>query len=423
VIAGILQIILGFLKAGLIAHYFPSSVIKGMLAAIGIILIRKQIGAALGYDVSHATSFISESTISPYLEWINHIHPGAIIIALISLFILIICDRPFLKKYAFFKFIPSTLIVVIVGVLINQLFKIYYPSLSLEANKLVQLPIATSATGFVQLFTLPDFSAITNYHVYVIAVTIAIIASLETLLSIEAADKLDPYKRNTPTNRELKAQGVGNLISGLIGGLPLTAVIVRSSANINSGGKTKLSAIVHGILLFVSVVSIASLLNLIPLACLAAVLLVIGYKLAKISLFKSMYKLGWEQFLPFIITIIAIQFSDLLKGIGVGMIVAIFFILRNNYKLSHYYSNDKNSEGEKITIKLAEDVSFLNKGGISLTLRDLPENSNVIIDGTDSHNIDMDVIEIINDFKETSKLKNITLELKNIPVFIGNSAH
>lgn len=423
VIAGALQIILGFMKAGIIAHYFPSSVIKGMLAAIGVILIRKQIGSALGYDTSSVVSMVSESAISPYLEWIHYIHPGATIISLISLIILIVWDRPFLKKYAIFKFIPSALIVVIAGVFINQVFTSYYPSLALDANKLVQLPIATSASGFLQLFTLPDFSAFSNYEVYVVAITITIIASLETLLSIEAADKLDPYKRNTPTNRELKAQGVGNLISGLIGGLPLTAVIVRTSANINSGGRTKLSAIVHGLLLFISVISIASILNLIPLACLAAILLVIGYKLAKVSLFKSMYKLGWEQFLPFILTIVAIQFSDLLKGIGFGMIVALFFILRNNYKRSHHYITEKDSESEKITIKLAEDVSFLNKGAIALTLRGLPDNSMVIIDGSGSHNIDLDVLEIINDFKETSKLKNITLELKNIPAFIGNTGH
>lgn len=428
VIAGVLQIILGFLKAGIIAHYFPSSVIKGMLAAIGIILIRKQISSAIGYEASTEIPIVNEvggtlSSLSPLFDWINHIHPGAVIIAIISLLILIFWERPFLKKYAFFKFVPSALIVVILGVIMNEVFKKIYPEFALETTKLVQLPSATSAAGFLQLFTLPDFSAFGNYQVYVVAVTIAIIASLETLLSIEAADKLDPYKRNTPTNRELKAQGVGNLISGMIGGLPLTAVIVRSSANINSGGRTKLSAIVHGLLLFFSVISIASLLNLIPLACLAAILLVIGYKLAKISLFKSMYRLGWEQFLPFIITIIAIQFSDLLKGIAVGMVVAIFFILRNNYKLSHHYSKEKKSEGEKITIKLAEDVSFLNKGSIALTLRELPENAHVIIDGTNSQSIDMDVLEIIHDFQETSKLKNIKLELINIPTFIGNSGH
>jgi MFS superfamily sulfate permease-like transporter len=275
----------------------------------------------------------------------------------------------------------------------------------------------------VNQFTLPDFSAFTNYKVYVVAITIAIIASLESLLSIEAADKLDPYKRNTPTNRELKAQGLGNFCSGMIGGLPLTAVIVRSSANINSGAKTKLSSIIHGFLLLLSVIVFAGFLNKIPLACLAALLLVVGYKLAKISLFTSMYRLGWEQFLPFIVTVIAIQFSDLLKGIGIGMAVAIFFILRLNYKRAYFFHKEDHHQGEKITIRLAEDVSFLNKGSIALTLDHLPENSDVTIDGSKTHYIDLDVLEMLHDFKNTAELKNIKLTLLSIPEFKGVAGH
>ena len=293
----------------------------------------------------------------------------------------------------------------------------------LSGDKLVQLPVANSAAGFIGQFTLPDFSAFGNYHVYVVAITIAIIASLESLLSVEAADKLDPYKRNTPTNRELKAQGLGNLVSGLIGGLPLTAVIVRSSANINAGAKTKLSAIFHGFLLLLSVIGLASVLNKIPLSCLAALLLVVGYKLAKVSLFRSMYKMGWYQFLPFITTVIAIQFSDLLKGIAIGMAVSVFFILRNNYKRSYFFHKEEHHEGEKIIIQLAEDITFLNKGSIALTLGHLPDNSSVLIDGSKSHNIDVDVLEIIHDFKSTTALKKIRLELKNIPDFNGVSGH
>ena len=258
---------------------------------------------------------------------------------------------------------------------------------------------------------------------YVVAITLAIIASLETLLSIGAADKIDPYKRNTSTNRELKAQGIGNIISGLIGGLPLTAVIVRTSANVNAGGKTKLAAIIHGLLLLLSVIGLASVLNKIPLSCLAAVLLLVGYKLTKVSLFKSMFKLGWEQYVPFIITIIAIQFSDLLKGIGIGMAVSLFIILRNNYKLAYTSRKEDNQEGEKIIIQLAEDVSFLNKGSIALSLRELPENSTVIIDGTNSRKIDIDVLELIHDFKITAELENIKVELKNIPDFKGVAGH
>ncbi len=429
-LAGLIQITLGYLKAGIIGYYFPSNVIKGMLAAIGIILILKQIPHAVGYDIDNEGDFDfiqadGENTFSEILNSLNHIHPGAVIIAAISLVILILWDRPFLKKFNFFKVVPGALIVVMLGIAINEWFKISYSDFHLTGDKLVRLPVADSAEGFIRQFSLPDFSAFGNYQVYVVAVTIAIVASLESLLSIEAADKLDPYKRNTPTNRELKAQGLGNFVSGLIGGLPLTAVIVRTSANINSGAKTKLSSIIHGTLLLLSIIGLASFLNKIPLACLAALLLVVGYKLAKISLFKSLYKLGWDQFLPFIVTVVAIQFSDLLKGIGIGMAVSVFFILRNNYKRAYFFHKEthQNGEGEKITIQLAEDVTFLNKGSIAHTLDQLPHNSSVTIDGSKSHYIDVDVLEIIQDFKSTAPLKKIKLELKSIPEFNGQSGH
>jgi MFS superfamily sulfate permease-like transporter len=428
VIAGLLQILLGYAKAGIIGYYFPSNVIKGMLAAIGIILILKQIPHAVGYDRDNEGDFDfiqadGENTFTEILNSIDHIHPGAIIVALVSLFILILWERPFLKKYSFFKIVPGALMVVITGILINEWFRVSNPALVLADEKLVKLPVAGSAEGFIRQFTLPDFSAITNYKVYVVALTIAVIASLESLLSVEATDKLDPYKRNTPVNQELKAQGLGNFFAGLIGGLPLTAVIVRSSANVNAGAKTKMSAMIHGLLLLISVVAFAGMLNKIPLACLAALLLVVGYKLAKISLFKSMYKLGWDQFLPFIVTVIAIQFSDLLKGIAIGMGVSVFFILRNNYKRAYHSHQHKHQEGGKITIQLSEDITFLNKGSIAQTLQELPENTSVVIDGTKSHNIDLDVLEIIHDFKNTAVLKNITLHLKNIPDFKGMGGH
>jgi MFS superfamily sulfate permease-like transporter len=420
--------VLGYLKAGIIGYYFPSNVIKGMLAAIGIILILKQIPHAVGYDVDNEGDFDfvqadGENTFSEILNSIDHLHPGAIIIAIISLAVLILWDKPFIKRISFLKVIPGALVAVITGILINELFKISVPEFVLSGDKLVRLPVADSAAGFISQFTLPDFSAFGNYQVYVVAVTIAIIASLESLLSVEATDKLDPHKRNTPTNRELKAQGLGNFVSGLIGGLPITAVIVRSSANINAGAKTKLSSIIHGILLLTSVIGLASVLNKIPLACLAALLLLVGYKLAKISLFKSMYKMGWDQFLPFIVTVIAIQFSDLLKGIAIGMAVSVFFILRNSYRLAYVYRKEDHHEGEKIVIQLAEDVSFLNKGSIASSLDQLPDNSSVVIDGSKSHSIDADVLEIIHDFKSTAELKKIKLELRNIPEFNGVSGH
>ncbi|OYX94526.1 MAG: hypothetical protein B7Y76_10610, partial [Sphingobacteriia bacterium 35-40-5] len=284
VLAGIIQFMLGVIKAGVIGYYFPSSVIKGMLAAIGIILILKQAPIAVGYAKDQVNSF----------------QMGAVIIAAISLVILLIWEIPSFKKFIFFKWVPGALVAVVFGVIANEAFRTMQPEWVLDNQFLVTLPVANNAGEFLNQFTLPDFSAFTNYKVYLLAVTIAIIASLETLLSIEAADKLDPYKRLSPTNKELIAQGIGNTLSGLIGGLPMTAVIVRTSANINAGGKTKMSAVVHGLLLLLSVVALSAVLNKIPLACLAAVLLVVGYKLTKLGLYKQMYQLGWEQFLPFI---------------------------------------------------------------------------------------------------------------------------
>jgi len=407
VIAGVLQIILGYLKAGVIGYYFPSSVIKGMLAAIGIILILKQAPIAVGYVKGLAT---------PY-------HIMSIIISSLSIGIILIWDLPFVKKFALSKWVPGALIAVIVGTGINEFMGIYNPALQLVDTQLVKLPVANSIGQFAQQFTFPDISGFLQPKVYILAVTIAIIASLESLLSTEAGDKLDPQKRITPTNRELKAQGLGNVISGLIGGLPVTAVIVRTSANVNAGSKTKLSAVIHGIFLLLSVILLASILNKIPLACLAAVLLVVGYKLAKVSLFKQMYKLGWEQFIPFIITVVAIQFSDLLKGIALGMVVAIFYILRANYRRDYLIHQDKQKEGGLMTIRLTEHVTFLNKGSLAIKLSEIENGSHVIIDGSNAHYIDLDILEIIYNFKETAGDKNITLELLHVPAFEGSFGH
>lgn len=406
VIAGLVQIALGYLKAGIIGYYFPSSVIKGMLAAIGILLIIKQTPVALGHTAD------------------SDFQMGSIVIAVVSILILLLWEIPSFKKMIFFKWVPGALVVVTVGVILNELFKMYKTDWVISSTQLVSLPIAKNAQDFLGQFTFPDFAgALLNYHVYVLAATIAIIASLETLLSIEAADKLDPYKRITPTDKELKAQGIGNVLAGLIGGIPMTAVIVRTSANINAGGKTKLSAIIHGIFLTVAVIGLASVLNKIPLACLAAVLLMVGYKLAKLSLFKQMYQLGWDQFLPFLITIVAIQVSDLLKGISIGMLVAIFYILRANFRRDYTIHHAKISEGGDIKITLAENVTFLNKGSIAKQLSNLPDDVNLVIDGSQSHYIDIDVLEIIHDFSKTAHLKNISLSLVEIPDFKGVGHH
>lgn len=416
VLAGVLQLIAGFAKAGLIGYYFPSSVIKGMLAAIGITLILKEIPHALGYDEDFMGDEAllqadGHNTFSELYYAFVYNSPGAIIICLLSLALLILFDQPFMKKIGLFKFLPGALFVVGVGILLNYIFSVSAPDLALTGKHLVQLPVASSVQEFIGFFRLPDFSAFSNPQVYVVAITLAIVASLETLLCVEATDKLDPYKRNTPTNRELKAQGIGNIVSGLIGGLPITQVIVRSSANINAGGRTKMAAVVHGVILLLSAITIPALLNQIPLASLAAILLMVGYKLANPGLFRSMFKLGWEQFLPFLITIVAILATDLLKGIGIGMCFAIFYILRKNYRNSYHCQRENTPEGEVIKLRLSEEVTFLNKASIRKMLDTLPENSKVIIDGSHSEQIDYDVLEAIQDFrKHTATLKNVTVE-------------
>ena len=429
VISGIIQILAGYLKAGVIGYYFPSAVIKGMLAAIGLILILKEIPHALGYDEDYIgdMAFVDpsgENTFTGILNSLNYISPGAVIISLISLALLIMFDKPFIKKITFFRYVPGALFVVIFGILINLAFIQFMPNWAMTGKHLVQLPVASSPKEFLSFFTFPDFTALTNPDVYIIALTLAIVASIETLLCVEATDKLDPYKRNTPTNRELKAQGVGNLVSGLIGGLPVTQVIVRSSANINSGGMTKMSAIFHGVILLLAAIAIPSLLNLIPLASLAAILLMVGYKLSNVSLYKNMFSLGWDQFLPFIITVSAILMTDLLKGIGIGLVVAIYFILRKNYKHSYHYKKEEHHEGDTITLVLSEEVTFLNKGSIMLTLDHLPNGSKVVIDGRNSVHIDYDVLEIIQNYEKfTAPSRNITVITKGIDVVKTVGAH
>lgn len=413
-IAGILQITLGFIKAGSIANYFPSSVIKGMLAAIGIILIIKQIPHAVGYDADYEgdMDFIqpdNQTSFSELLVALNKISPGATLIALVSMAILIGWQTSAMKK---FQKIPAPLIVVIVGILMNIFLGRFFPVLQLGENHLVQIPVASSFTEFIGLFTLPDFSKWNDYNVYVVAITLAIVASIETLLSIEAIDKLDPLKRVSPPNKELKAQGIGNIVASLLGGLPMTAVIVRGSANVNAGAKSQVSSFIHGIFLLIAVVIIPKLINQIPLACLAAILLMTGYKLAKVELIKGMYKAGWNQFIPFVVTILAIVLTDLLKGIAVGMGVGIFFILRNHIKNSHQYHNE--TEEGRIKIVFSEEVSFLNKASILNALEKLPPNCEVIIDGSNSKFIDQDVLEILYDFKVNSKLRNIKVKFTGI---------
>ena len=421
VLAGVLQVIAGFLKAGVIGYYFPSSVIKGMLAAIGIILIMKQIPHAFGFDADFMgdESFDQKdghNTISEIFYAIKYHSTGAVIISIVSLALLILFDLKFMKKLELFKFLPGALFVVLVGIFINLYFGWNHPEWVLGGKHMVDLPVAKNPQEFIGFFTLPDFSALSNPQVYVVAVTLALVASLESLLSVEATDKLDPQKRNTPTNRELKAQGIGNVVSGMFGGLPVTQVIVRSSANINSGGKSKLSTIFHGFILLVSVIIIPQYLNLIPLSALAVILIMVGYKLSKPSLYVGMVKLGWEQFIPFIATIIGVVFTDLLKGIGIGLVFALYFVLKKNFKNAfRYFSEDANGK-QKITLRLAEEVSFLNKASIAHALDTIPDNSALIIDASKSKEIDYDVIERIDEFKNyDAPKKDIHVETINVP--------
>ena len=415
VIAGVFQFLLGVMRAGIIGYYFPSSVIKGMLAGIGVIIFLKQIPHALGYDKNYEGSLAfaqndGHNTFSQFYYMLDGVSLGAVIISTLSIAILILWEQKFMKKIALFKLVQGPLVVVALGVILNLVFA--GTAFALKGDQVVSIPVADSISGFVNLFTFPDFSQWNNPQVYTVAITLAIVASLETLLCLEATDNLDPMKRVTPANQELRAQGIGNLVSGLIGGLPVTQVIVRSSTNILSGGRTKTAAIVHGIILLVSAMFIPFILNLIPLSCLAAILFLVGYKLAKPTLFKEMYKTGWKNFIPFITTIVAIVFTDLLVGIGIGMAVAIFFVLYDNYQKPFLFEKDKNFEKNgEILITLSEDVTFLNKANIKRALNIIPDNSTVTIDAAKSINIHSDVIEIIEEFEINAKERNITVNI------------
>ncbi|MNK74557.1 C4-dicarboxylic acid transporter DauA [compost metagenome] len=411
-LAGFFQMILGLIKAGTIGNYFPSSVIEGMLAAIGIILILKQLPHALGVDsdFSGDEGFLQqdhENTFSAITAALGHFSLAAVLISAISVAVLLIWPK--LKKLSV---VPAPLIVVTIGVVGSLIFA--GTNHALRADQMVKIPVVSGFGEFLGLFSMPDFSALGNKDVYIVALTIAVVASLETLLSIEAIDKIDPIKRVSPTNRELVAQGIGNMTSGMLGGLPLTSVIVRSSANTNAGARTKMSAIFHGIWLLLSLLFIPQVINMIPLSCLAAILLVTGYKLTRISLFKHMYHKGWDQFVPFVVTILAVIFTDLLKGVAVGMMVSVFYLLRTNMRNPFFYRITNEGDKKHIRIKLAEEVSFLNKAAIQVVLTNIPKETNVIIDGTNARFIDPDVLETIFNYKHNAYTKGIIVTLENI---------
>lgn len=417
VLGGAIQLIFGLLKAGIIGYYFPSSVIKGMLTGIGIIIILKQIPHFFGYDADPEGDFAfaqvdGENTFTEIFNAINYISPGSTVIALIALGILILWEKVLKKKSKVFELVQGPLVAVVVGILFYVITN-GHETFGIPMANLVSVPIPEDAASFLGQFSFPNFGVITNPEIWITAFTIALVASLETLLCVEATDKLDPHKRVTPTNRELLAQGTGNMISGFIGGLPITQVIVRSSANIQSGGQTKASAIIHGFFLLISIILIPRLLNMIPLSVLAAILFLVGYKLAKPALFKKMYDLGWKQFIPFTVTVLGIVFTDLLIGIGMGLAVGIVVILIKSYQNSHFLHIEENHEGKIDVIKMtfAEEVTFFNKGAILKELDSIPEDSYLELNVTKTRYLDNDIIEILEDFIPKAKERKIRTKL------------
>jgi MFS superfamily sulfate permease-like transporter len=412
VLAGIFQIILSYIGAGKIAFYFPSSVIKGMLAAIGIIIILKQFSHAFGIDKDYEGDFSffqpdGENTFTELLKVFDFINYSAFLIGIVCLSILVLWEQKFMKKIKFLSIIPASLICVIVGILINESLP---ADVKLQQEHLVKLPVSNSVNEFFNFFTFPNWKALSNPIVWKTAIILAIIASLETLLCVDATDKLDPQRRVTPSNRELLAQGVGNIFSGLIGGIPVTQVVVRTSANIEAGAKSKMATVFHGAFLLICVAFLPNILNKIPLSALAAILIMVGYKLAKPSLFKSIYKDGQDQFIPFLITVVAIVFTDLLKGIGIGLAIGLGYVIYNNFKSSISFYKD----GNDILVKFNKDVFFYNRADLVKIFSSVKEGDSVLVDGSTIDFIDFDIYTTIEDFAKSAKHKNIKVELNGI---------
>lgn len=416
-LAGIIQVGLGLLKAGIIGDFIPSAVIKGMLSAIGLILILKQIPHAVGYDADYEgdETFAQADGHNTFSElWFmfqNQFLPGAVLISVLSLIFLFWWDEKQPKQTNFLRYLPGPLVVVIFGIIANQAFTQFAPALAIGAEHKVAVPVASSAEAFFSQFKFPDFSYITDKQVWIMAVTIALVASVETLLCIEAVDKIDPFKRVSPPNRELLAQGAGNFVCGLIGGMPVTSVIVRSSANVSSGARTRMSAIMHGVLLLLCVITIPHLLNLIPLSALAAILIVVGYKLTKPAIFISKFKKGYAHLIPFVVTIIAILFTDLLIGVLIGLVVGSIFIIWRNY----HAVTTVTKEGNNYLIRFKKDLSFIHKYEVKRLLNEIPDESYVLLDLSRVSFVDLDNVEIINDFIAGADYRNIKVKVKTLP--------
>lgn len=416
VLAGVLQVVLGLVGAGVIGYVVPMAVIKGMLASIGIILILKQIPHALGYDANFQGDEAfrqsnAETTFSSLGTALERIHPGALLLSTLALVLLIVWDKTRLKKL---KLLPGPLAVVVLATVLNSLFATVAPSLQLTEGHLVSLPVARSFEELSALFVVPDWAAIANPDVWRIAVTIGVVASLESLLSLSATNRIDPYRREPSTNRELVAQGIGNSLSGLVGGLPVTGVIVRSAANVDAGARTKWSAILHGGLLLTAALTIPAVLNLVPVAPLAAILLYTGFKLAHPRLLRHAWSQGLFQFIPFVITVVAILLTDLLVGIGVGLAVGLTFVLIEHLKAPCF--SVVSPKGSVLTrLRLNDNVNFLNKASLATTLEAMPPGSRIEIDGRNCKRIDHDVLELIYEYGETARLRRIELRLVGLP--------
>jgi len=413
VIAGALQLVFGALRGGFIAAFFPSSVIKGLLAAIGIILILKQFPHAIGHDPDPVGEMSfrqpdGSTTFGEFIQSLLSFQTGAMVVGLASLALLIVWDKTRLKKLL----VPAPLVAVLLGIGLNYLLRKIGGVWTIETSHLVQIPVPENVAGFLSVLNFPDLSQGLNLNILKAAVAIAIVASLETLLNLEAVDKLDPRRRVSPPNRELMAQGTGNIIAGLIGGLPVTSVIVRSSVNINAGAATKLSAFIHGALLFLSVIFLPQLLNQIPLAALAAILLTTGFKLASPALFKKMWREGRSQFLPFITTIVAIVATDLLIGIVIGLAVSLVFILHSNFRRPLRRVMEHHIGGDVLRIELANQVSFLNRATLANTFDHVPNGSQVLLDARQTDYIDPDILDQIQDFRDaTASARNLRVSM------------
>jgi MFS superfamily sulfate permease-like transporter len=418
VLAGLMQIGFGILRGGVLGNYVPNSVLRGMLAAIGIVIVLKQIPHALGDDRDFIgdEAFLQTQTdqLNTFTEMLASIaspSPGAVAITLVCLAILIGWERPFIKRRAFSNLVPGPLVVVIIGTLMNEAFGMFRSDWMLvSSTHLVNIPVAKSPAEFFGLLSPPGFSAFRRPDVWVVALTLAIVGSIETLLCIEATDQLDPEKRISNTNRELRAQGVGNILSGLAGGLPITSVIVRSSANVYAGGRTRLSAFVHGLVMLAAVAFLASMLNRIPLAALASILIVVGYKLASHKVVMEMWAKGATQFVPFLVTAVAIVFSDLLIGIGIGLLAGVFFVIRTN----HHAAITVVDDGETWLLRFNKDMSFVNKSELKQSLRTIPDGASVIIDGTKALYVDVDIDETIKEFETAASFRGIRVEYRNV---------